>query len=77
MKLTKKTLYLYFLLYTVLTFAQDWEDLPTDPGFGGGTGDPATEPLETPIDQMIVPFIILAIIVAFYIINKKKSLVKN
>lgn len=68
---SKKILTIYLLLFSFITFAQ-WTP-PVDPGFGGGTGDPATEPLASPIDEMIIPLVIIAIIVSFLTINKKKK----
>lgn len=71
---SKKILSLYFLLFAVFSFAQEgWTPPPTDPGFGGGTGDPATEPLATSIDATLLPLLIAAIIISFLVIHKRKN----
>jgi hypothetical protein len=67
--LTKKLFLLYLLLVSFTSFSQGWD---TDPGFGGGSGDPATEPIVTPIDDGLIPLLLIGIIISFYYINKRK-----
>lgn len=73
---SKKILSLYFLLFAVFSYAdgdEGWTAPPPDPGFGGGTGDPATEPLATSIDATLLPLLIAAIIISFLVIHKRKN----
>lgn len=60
---------LIILLISSLTYSQ-FED---DPGFGSGDGDPATEPVQTPIDHIIIPLLITGIITTIYFIKKKEK----
>ncbi|MBX9889426.1 MAG: hypothetical protein K2Y30_16015 [Flavobacteriaceae bacterium] len=69
-----KKFYLFLLLFSsCFIFCQGWEPDPADPGFGGGSGDPATEPVELPIDSIEVPLIITAVGISFYFFMKRKS----
>jgi hypothetical protein len=72
MNSTKLLLY-YFLLGSFACFAQGWEQDP-DPGFGGGSGDPAIEPTSAPIDSIEMPLFITAVVVAGLVMNKRHKL---
>lgn len=67
----KKILILLFLSITTLSYSQFEEG--DDPGFGGGTGDPATEPVQAPIDDIIIPLLITGILTSIYFIKKKEK----
>ena len=69
----KKLLILSFLSITTLSYSQ-FDD---DPGFGGGSGDPATEPVQTPIDGITLPLLITGITVAIILIRKKEKHLKT
>ncbi|MCL6461288.1 MAG: hypothetical protein I4O51_05390 [Flavobacterium micromati] len=68
----KKILFIGTLLYSTISFAQGWDPEP-DPGFGGGKGDPATEPIELPIDSIEFPLLITGFILALIIIRRKQK----
>jgi hypothetical protein len=68
--ITKKISILFFLFFNSICFSQGWD---ADPGFGGGTGDPATEPVATPIDGIEIPLLITAIVVAIVVIRRKQK----
>lgn len=67
----KKILILFFLSITTLSYSQLEED--GDPGFGGGSGDPATEPVQTPIDNLLLPLLVTGIITAVVLIRKQQK----
>jgi hypothetical protein len=71
--LTKKLFLLYLLLVSFTSFSQGWD---SDPGFGGGSGDPATTPNSTPIDTISIALFITGIIISFIIIFNKKKQIK-
>jgi uncharacterized membrane protein (DUF485 family) len=71
--LTKKLFPLYLLLISFTSFSQEWD---SDPGFGGGSGDPATEAIVTPIDTISIPLFITGIIISFIIIFNKNKQIK-
>ena len=65
----------FFLFLTISSFAcfsQGWDPEPADPGFGGGGGDPATEPIATPIDGIELPLLVTAIVGAIVVIRRKQ-----
>jgi hypothetical protein len=68
--ITKKISLLFFLFFSIVCFSQGWD---ADPGFGGGAGDPATEPVATPIDGIEMPLLITAIVVAIVVIRRKQK----
>lgn len=68
--ITKKIFTLFFLFISIVTFSQGWD---ADPGFGGGAGDPATEPVATPIDSIEIPLLLTAIVVAIVVQRKKQK----
>ncbi|MFT5754100.1 MAG: hypothetical protein ACI9XR_002700 [Flavobacterium sp.] len=74
---SKKLFCLYFFFFTLFSFAQDWSPPPADPGFGGGSGDPATEPLATPIDAVFFPLLFTAMIISFLFMHKKKKSINS
>lgn len=65
----KKILPLFAFLFSTITFSQGWDD----PGFGGGAGDPATEPVATPIDGIEIPLLITAMVVAIVVIRRNQK----
>lgn len=66
----KKIPLLFFFFFSIFSFSQGWD---ADPGFGGGAGDPATEPVATPIDGIEIPLLITAIVVALVVIRRKQK----
>lgn len=66
----KKMYLLFFFFFSIVCFSQGWD---ADPGFGGGSGDPATEPVATPIDGIEIPLLITAIVVALVVISRKQK----
>lgn len=74
--ISKKIIYTYFLFFLLSMSAQGddgWAPPAGDPGFGGGSGDAAVEPLETPIDGLELPLLITGFAVAFFIFNNKQN----
>lgn len=67
--INKKLLVPYFLFFYSACFSQ-WD---ADPGFGGGQKDPATEPLQTPIDGIEIPLLITGVVLAIFVIRKKQK----
>ena len=70
----------YILLLTISSitcFSQGWEPGPADPGFGGGGGDPATEPIATPIDGLEAPLIVTALVGAIILTRRKQKYVSK
>jgi hypothetical protein len=67
---TKKIFAIYFFFFGVGCFSQGWD---ADPGFGGGSGDPATEPVATPIDGIEIPLLITAIVLAIVVVKRKQK----
>ncbi|SHI62941.1 hypothetical protein [Flavobacterium haoranii] len=61
------------LLITLLISSLTYSQFEDDPGFGGGSGDPASEPLQTPIDNIIIPLLITGILTSIYFIKKKEK----
>lgn len=69
---------IFILLLTISfisCFSQGWDPEPADPGFGGGAGDPATEPIATPIDGLEAPLIVTAIVGAVVLTRRKQKYV--
>lgn len=69
MTVSKKIL-LFFLFFNTVCFSQGWE---VDPGFGGGSADPATEPVATPIDGIEIPLLLTAVVVAIGVLKRKQK----
>ena len=68
----KKLILMNSVLFSTLCFSQGWDPGP-DPGFGGGDGDPAIEPVPLPIDGIEFPLLITGIIIAIVLIRKNRE----
>ena len=68
----KKFTIILILFISQFTFAQF-----DDPGFGGDNRDPAENPVQTPIDNLLLPLLVTGILTTIYFVRKKERQLKQ